>query len=1189
MWTKSQSDAIYAPIGDLLVTAAAGSGKTAVMVERIINRIVGDNPTDVDRMLVVTYTNAAATEIKERIMNEIIKKLDEKEDDNLKKQLVLMNNASICTIHSFCLDVVRSNFNILGIDPNVKIGNASDLQIYMQKALDIVMERHYDTQDEDFIALVRAYSGKTDSAVSDMILKLYNFSRSIPNPEKWLDGLVLDRDNITQKFLPVLKNKVISVCSLALQNYNKILRLCNSDAYLSGFVPFFEEEMAPLARVCDKMSWDELYDCLNAMEFKKLVVKQDKCSEMWLADAVKNARNDAKESVKKVLAQILNAKLDDILSDMCSQNMYISKLVELTYETADEYTAIKKEKSVIDFSDFEHLCLKALSNNGTQSEAAVEIMNRFDEIYIDEYQDCNSVQEEIFKLISGANKGKPNIFAVGDMKQSIYKFRDANPALIKEKSNMFPQYNCDAPQDRSKITLNMNFRSRPEVLDCVNTIFSQIMSENAGELDYNSDEFLYYGSNSYKDVTPDFKMCDVVLIDSASSADSGYFDEDESETEDFGSVSCEAVYIANRIKSMINDPQYKIYDKKTDSYRHIEYRDIVILMRSVRSCASDFAEIFECAGIPLFTDVKGYFDSEEITFVMDLLRIIDNPLDDIPLAAVMRHPVIGFSENELMQIRSFLSHGSYYDALCSAADSKWKSAGKCRWFLSYLGRAYEKSKYLSINELMSDILDEIGYTTYLATLPNAETAKSNIKMLFYKAKNFENNNFRGIFNFVNYVELLKSRGNDTDSAKTLGENDNVVRIMTIHKSKGLEFPVVFLARCGSRFNKQDLSGNVLMHKTLGIGMKNIDMQRRVKYSTAAREAIKIQTDSETVSEELRVLYVALTRAREKLIVTSYVNNAKSIIKKTEQLIKNQGKVISGEIVINCNSYLQWILMAVLRCKSCTLSQEIFDYVSDNKYFSCNIVEENKLSIQKQQFTQCDIDSMFSDAKLEDIYSRLSFEYPFAQLSIVPRNLSVTELKRMSMEETEDSGKLFYPEHIETPLFLKGDSALTGAHKGTVMHKVMQYIDFTDNDIHSQLQSMVTKGYISQKELQVVNVAAIEKFINSPMGMRIRENYSSLCREFSFKYMMKAAEIFPQIQSDDDIIVQGVVDAFFENNDGSIVIIDYKTDKIRKSSADIADKYRTQLKYYSIALEKLLGKPVSQTYIHLFDNGETIKL
>ena len=1099
-----------------------------------------------------------------------------------------MNNASICTIHSFCLDVVRSNFNILGIDPDVKIGNASDLQIYMQKALNTVMERHYDDGDNDFISLVRAYSGKTDSAVAETVLKLYNFSRSIPDSDGWLDSLILEKEDAAEKFLPVLKEKVLAVCSLAVQTYDYIIKLCRSDDYLSGFISFFEEERTPFAHVSSDMSWDEIYTCLDGAEFKRLVMKQDKCMEFWVVDAIKNARNDAKDSVKKLLTEIITSPQDEILSQICSQNIFVSKLVELTRETAYEYTAIKKEKSVIDFSDFEHLCLKALNDNGKQSKAAVDIMNRFDEIYIDEYQDCNSVQEEIFRLISGANKGKPNVFVVGDMKQSIYKFRDANPSLIKHKSNVFEEYNSDKPSKTSKITLNMNFRSRNEVLACVNTIFRQLMSERAGELDYDDNEFLYYGCNSYKDITEDSKTCDIVLIDSADCSETYETEGDDAVTEDFGSVRSEAVYIANRIRSMINDPDYKIYDKKIDSYRHIEYRDIVILMRSVRSCASEFSDIFELSGIPLFTDVKGYFDSEEITFVIDLLKITDNPLDDIPLAAVMRHPVIGFSDNDLMKIRSFSSKGSYYDALTKAANQEWKAAAKCRWFLNYLSRNYEKSKYLSVNELISEMLDEIGYMTYLGTLPNAEIAKSNIKMLFYKAKIFENNNFRGIFNFVNYIELLKAKGSDADSAKTLGENDNVVRIMTIHKSKGLEFPVVFLARCGSRFNKQDLSGNVLMHKTLGVGMKKIDMNRRVKYSTGAREAIKIQTDRETVSEELRVLYVALTRAREKLIVTSYVNNASKSVQKIEQLIKNQGEVISPEIVINCNSYIQWILMAVLRCKSCGLSSENFSYTADNEYFSLNIIRENKLSLHKLDSVQQDIDNMFSDARSEDIYSRLSFEYPFANLCTIPRNISVTELKRMSAGERENSGNLFYPQYIEKPAFLKKETALTGADRGTAMHTVMQYIDF-NQDVYSQVMSTYEKGYITQKQLESINVSAIEAFVKSPLGLRIQKCYTSFRREFSFKYIMKVSDIYPHIQSDDEMIVQGIVDAFFENDDGSIVLIDYKTDIVKNNSTAIADKYRTQLRYYSIALEKLLGKSVSESYIHLFDTGETIKM
>lgn len=1193
MWTKDQSNAINAPVGNLLVTAAAGSGKTAVMVERIINRIVGDNPTDVDRMLIVTYTNAAAAEIKERIMAEIIKKLDEKEDENLKRQLILLNNASICTIHSFCLDVVHSNFNELGIDPNVKIGNASDLDIYIQKAVDKVMDEYYEANDTYFLRLVRAYSGKTDQGLVDVLMKVYKFSRSMPDADAWLNSLIVDENDVRQKYLSVVLNEAKNMCRSSLKKYDKILMLCNTDDHLKGFTDFFLEEREVAYSALNSPDWDSMYSALQH-KFRTLYLKKGKPTDIALLEQVKNIRDDAKKVLQKIAKEIITGTENEIIQDMLEQNVYISKIVELVTQISREYTSIKTEKSVIDFSDFEHLCLKALSNNGTQSEAAVNIMNRYDEIYIDEYQDCNSIQEEIFRLISGENKGKPNVFVVGDMKQSIYKFRDANPHLIKSKNEQYEPYTADIYKPNSKIMLNMNFRSRSEVLSCVNSIFRQLMSEQAGELNYTDDEFLYYGCSNYSKSISDNAYSDVVLI-SADKTSNGFLENDEDvapdEKEEYGSLRAEAVYIAGRIREMIDDPDYVVFDKKLNSYRHIEYRDIVILMRSVKTNYA-YNDIFERAGIPLFSDVKGYFDSKEIEFIIDLLKIVDNPSDDIPLAAVMRHPVIGFSDNDLMQIRTFSTKGSYYKALCAACEQEWSGKKKCLWFTGILKSSYEKSKYMSVNELLGYLIEKIDYMTYLGTLDNAEIAKSNVKMLFYKAKSFETNNFQGIFNFVNYIELIKKSRSDSDSAKILGEKDNVVRIMTIHKSKGLEFPVVFLAKTASEFNKIDLNSSVLVHKTAGIGLKIVDLERRISYPSVAKKAIKILGEAEMLSEELRVLYVALTRAREKLIITSYVENINKKIRDISEILTYQKDKISSDVVLSARSFIDWILMAVLRNSTCNLSEELKGQVSDGSNFNCVVIPESSLKLSEYTQEQMDFDSVFDNACDDMVNARLEYSYPHHKLSGIPRNISVTELKRMEMGEREDAGSIFTRNSIQVPKYMKDKENVTGARRGTLIHMIMEKLDFLNADIsgiETQLKFLKENGCITDSEFDAVDINAISSFVNSSLGIRIVNNYSRFSREFSFKYLMKAGDIYPDIDSDDDIIVQGIIDAFFEDENGNIVLIDYKTDKVTKSGSDIADKYRTQLKYYSIALEKLLGKHVSECYIHLFDNGETIKM
>lgn len=1190
MWTNEQQNAIDAPIGDIIVTAAAGSGKTAVMVERIISRLTGENPVDADKILVVTFTNAAAAEIKARIMKQIIAEIDKGAGETLKRQLVLLNNADICTIHSFCLNVVRSNFNKLNIDPNVKIGKASDLELMRKKALDDVFEQHYDSGDEVFLRLVRAYGGRSDDAVADMVSKLGAFSKSLPNSKEWLNDLSSSAKHTAELIIPVVLDYAVKKCAEASAVYDRLIKLCDLNPEFADLKGFFELEKLPVQKAAQATTWGELYNSLSAVNYATLRLAQLK--DKSLADMVKTLREKAKNMVKNLMKTYVNTDETGAMHDIELQQPYVAKLCELALECDERYAAAKKEKSLIDFSDFEHLCLAALRDGDKPSETALALSEKYEEIYIDEYQDCNSVQEEIFKLISGAHTGRPNIFAVGDMKQSIYKFRDADPKLFKAKCDTYPDYERGERKPQSKISLSMNFRSRAEVLACVNSVFAQVMSEDMGELEYGESERLRFGSTCYKETIDDNKSADVVLIEKSGAPSDEAGAETDEEKREYGREYAEGVYAAGRIKEMIADPEYRVFDKKLNGYRHIEYRDIVILMRSANSHSAAYSDVFSAAQIPVFTDVGGYFGSREIDFLLNVLKIIDNPLDDIPLAAVMRHPVVGFGDNELAQIRLSHKKGRFYDALCAEAQHDGDLGEKCRSFAQLLTGLYEDSKYKSVAEILRDVLAATDYMTYLCTLGDAEKATANVRMLFHKADEFESNNFKGIFNFVNYIESVKQKTKDSDSAKVIGENDNVVRVMTIHKSKGLEFPVVFLSRTGSKFNEKDINAKMLLHKQYGIGINIADPDRGITYPSLAKNALKLVMKREMLSEELRILYVALTRAREKLIITAYCDDFTKKIESVEQLLTGEEYRISSDSTSAVSSYIDWILLAVLRNKSCTFAHDDFAGGSfgDGSSFTCIRVSENSLTIDEGESNEEDFctDTDETDSEVE---RRMSFVYPHENMISVPRNISVTELKRMAMEEDETVHTL-YPTRLSAPSFLSEPKALSGAQRGTLVHFIMEKLDFRNADergIKEQLDKMLSDNLLTEAEYNSVDIARAAQFVASDLGAEILRHYDSFEREFAFKYTAPANEIYPDADADDSIIVQGVIDAFFENGDGELVIIDYKTDRIISSPEETAAKYKAQLKYYSEALEKLLKKHVSQRYIYLFESGDIIKM
>lgn len=1180
MWTKNQNDAIYAPVSNLLVTAAAGSGKTAVMVERIIKRILSNNGVDIDKILVVTFTNAAASEIKERIHLRIIDELDkDSENPTLIRQLALIDNASICTIHSFCLNLIKENFNTLSIDPDFKTGDVSEIESLKVQAIKTVFDEYYEKDDSLFLQLIKLYSPKTDKKLSELIKRFYDFSRTLSSPDDWKKS-ISDRYNsfAAEEYKKILIDKAKTHFKLASKIYKKAMTLAKKYEMPLAFIDFLNNEYFYFENF-DKHfdDWDELFKYSNNLKLPRLTPTATKDANRVLLDEINEYRTFARDELKKCIG-IFDVSNDDIEDEFSHCKIYVQKIIEIVNRVDEVFTDIKLKRNIIDFSDYEHLALKILQDeNKYKSDIANEVSKKYLEIYVDEYQDCNEIQDKIFSLISN---GK-NVFMVGDIKQSIYKFRDAAPMIFKEKTDCYDTYDEKIYHENSKISLNKNFRSRKTVLDAVNIIFTKIMSDTVGEMEYLPDAYLYENDNEfYQDDL--YKNVSVNVIDYEKNFNAQNDSDNEETIEDVSKICVEASFVAQKINSLI-ESKTLIYDKNLDEKRPINYGDIVVLMRSAKDSAKVFEEVFKNNKIPSFSDAgDNYYESIEIKTLISFIKVILNPIDDINLTAVMRSSIYKFDDDELLKIRLCVKNSYFYDAVLEYS-KKFSDdlSKKINTFFADLDKFKTASRRMTSDAFLRFVVRETDYLSYVGTLPLAEQKKANLRMLFYKAECFECDSYKGIFNFVNYIEQASLKKGEGDSPKLTGENDNVVRIMTIHKSKGLEFGVVFLCQCAKKFNFTDTTGDMLLHKKLGIGLNYIDYEKRFCYPTVIKRAIAEKMNLETLSEEQRILYVALTRAREKLYICGTFDKAQQKIDSYKNLLDCFSEVnIPIAITKDAKTYFDWIIPALIK-----------HFEESDKILKLNIIPSHSIDIAEQEDEEiktnffneyADKTSDYTDI----IQKRLSYIYPFDKSCTLPSNITVTEIKRLFSEEN-DGYNIYSQNIIKKPKFIEKES-LSAAKKGTVMHFVMQKIDFSaikeENDIKNQIVSFVQKEFITEEEAKSIDVNKILAFVNSDIGMKMKKA-KSVEREFSFKIPIKLRELF-DVDIDDEIVLQGAIDAYFENENGDIVIVDYKTDKV-KSKEEIKKRYEVQLKYYKYALEKILSKKVSDTIIYLFDTGEII--
>ena len=1188
MWTDDQLKAIKAPVGDILVTAAAGSGKTAVMVERIIERVIAPDGTDIDKMLVVTFTKAAASEIKERIAAKISEKLSEGGNERLKNQLVLINRASICTIHSFCLEIIKENFHLLSLDPNFKVADTSEIAILKAKAMGDVLDGYYENEDDkQFYRLINSFTKKNDSAVEKMISDVYDFSCSMADPLLWLEECENVYAGDCNKQLSYVLDEVRKDASYCSELYSKAIKLCQFDSSFDKCREILTEEMLladGIVKLCTD-GWDSVYGFIK--DYKFAVLRSNKNMDASVYDEVKNIRNRSRDILKTIIAHKVNLPVEIIKEDLVYMKPCISKLCELVRAYGDRYTQYKREKNLVDFNDFEHLALSVLTNPQF-SEVADSLRQRYDEIYVDEYQDCNGVQEAVFKAISREGRGEPNMFMVGDMKQCIYRFRNADPQLFKSKSEMYTPYNGEI-NDYSKITLSKNFRSRTQILNGANKIFSAIMSDSVGGIDYTPEEYLYTGAQ-YNDTNSDMNCIDVNIIDA-----SGKFGSDEFEDieEKPAKIEAEARFVARKIYEMVKSGCYTVYDKSADIYRPLKYRDIVILLRGVRGNSDYFADALSQYAIPSFSDVGGgYFDCEEVVLILNLLKIITNPLDDIRLVSVMRSPIFRFTDSELVQIRSTLRDGYFYSAVEKYLNTGDALSSKLRAFLKTIDKYKEQSYIMDTDEFLRYIVDDTGFMDYIGTLPGASVKKANIRMLINRASQFTAGGGTPS-RFALYVDQMRTSGGDGEGAKIIGENDDVVRIMTIHKSKGLEFPVVFLSMCGKKFNTRDTSDALIMHNELGLGIDYVDEKKRFSYKPVVKSAIASKIFSENLSEEMRLLYVALTRAREKLIITGVADDFAKLEDFVCSLCDGSGK-ISDRAVSSCKSFMQWIMCALF-------DGGVTGYLQiEGSGFKRDVVSVYDMS-SKDISVSNEERSIPEEAPKSryngEIIRRLDYSYPYAHLAALPRNVTVTEIKRLSEINDGSAYRLYRMPVLKRPAFLSGEVDFDSAYIGTVMHLCMQKIELTSlkkgDTIEGEIQRLVREGIITEQEATCVDTGAIEQFFASEPGKSMLCS-DSVYREIPFGIFVDAGEIFPDVSTDEKIVVQGMIDAYFTDKDGNLILVDYKTDRRKGLSADefeqlIVHRYNKQIYYYEKALRLLTGRSVHKKYIYLFDTGAAVEI
>lgn len=1219
-WTEEQSEVIHTRNKNILVSAAAGSGKTAVLTERILQLVMDEeHPVDIDSLVVVTFTRAAAGEMRERILKALQKKSDEylellnhgaerkeylERFQYLQRQLSFIHNARITTIDSFCMDIVRENFAELDIDPAFKIGEEGELTLLRADVMASVLEKHYERADEDFLNFIDIYSSnRSDAEVEQMINTLYQFAMSYPYPKQWIlecaGSYKKEEDSFEEtdwyQALASYLDSQIEMIRLDIEDCLKLIKepdgpWAYEEAVLSDRV--FIEQVKKAETYEEKQRLFRSY-APQALSRKKQAEADEKKKE-----TIKAIRDDYKKLIRGMADKYFVKTKEEVLSDIEAVKRNVLVLSELVLDFMDEFAAAKREKNLVDFHDLEHFALQILvrqEEDGTTvpTETALSIAEDISEIMIDEYQDSNYVQEMILMSISGAG-GRNNVFMVGDVKQSIYKFRMARPELFLEKYSRFER--SGEGTDR-KIILSKNFRSRKTILDVTNLVFKKIMTRALGGIEYDSANALYYGA--------DYKSEDsVVELLAADTSDYGEKDEVQEELEDdIDTKELEAEMAALRVKELY-DSRFQVKDKATGTERAVKYSDVVILLRSMGGTAEVYERVFKSKGIPVKCPVKkGCFDSFEVKSILEFLSIIDNPRQDIPLVAVLEN-IFRFTDEEIAQIKIAGGTASIYESILAVLNDEGDFAlkEKLQSFYGLLLEYRKKKTYLTIYDLINKILEDTGFEYFISAFPDGTMRLMNLSMLKEKAFVYQQGSYSGLFNFIRYIEKNEQYEIVQESMSGAGEED-AVTIMSIHKSKGLEFPVVVTAALGKKFNNEDATRKVVLHQTFGMGMDRYDSERNIKSTTLMKRSIAAQITMENLAEELRVLYVAMTRAKEKLILVCS-GRMKNKWAKYERLAqRSEERAFHINQILGATSYMDLLFMSLLEGEEHKGRPDkgyIIQVKTAQELAQTMVRIQYEESEEKKNLENWNVSYVYNQEIREQIHNSFSYQYPYQADIWLKAKVSVSDIKHKLMkmydEEPELAEEIQGIEEPVQPQFLKEEEegGLTGTSRGNAYHRVFQLLDYGRDlsdyhKIEAYLDELSEKKLISEEMRKSVRNKDILHFLNSQTGKRMKHAWENgtLKREQQFVMGIPASMINEEYEGKETVLVQGIIDAYFEE-DGKMCIVDYKTDYV-ENIQELNTRYRAQLIYYGYAVERITGKEIKDRVIYSVKFGESLKI
>ena len=1265
-FTPEQQRVIELHNSNILVSAAAGSGKTAVLVERIIRMICdGEHPADIDRLLIVTFTNAAAAEMRERIAAGIATRLEaDPGNEHIQKQSALLHNAQITTIDSFSLFLIRNHFNEIGLDPDFRVADEGEIKLLQQEVLAQLLEDAYAGNFvpealEQFHACVEYFCpGGRESVLEQHILNLSRYAGSFPWPEEWLeerkndyaagDMEALVRSDYGQ-YLTERVNRTVEGC---LEKLREVKRLCElpDGPYMYGELT--DAEIEQLERLTDCKNLEEQAAKIPAVTFARLPSKKDDSVDPAKRELAKAIRNSVKDTLSDLSESYFKTPLELAVEQgkACREPLRI--LLDLVLEFDRRLLAAKQERHLIDFSDMEHYALQILlkrekveesGGTGTDhaetkyrivpSDVAMEYRQYFQEILIDEYQDSNLVQEYLLSAISGEAEGHYNRFMVGDVKQSIYKFRLARPELFLEKYDTYQETG-----DLCRIDLAKNFRSRVQVVDAVNDVFSRIMSREIGGIAYDDKAALYPGATYPAAEDPAYGS-EALLIRKPEKGEREESGIGEQHAEgagvlvDYDNVrQLEALAIAARIKQLKGS--LKVMEKSTGELRPVRYSDMVILLRTTSGWDEEFKKILEQQGIPVYiTSKTGYFGALEVQELLQFLRVLDNPRQDIPLFGVMQSVFGGFTQEEIAQIRSggeghSRKRMTLYEALKEVAQSgrtveegeetsAGESAGeetelsqKADTFLQRIGHYRDLTPFTSIRDLLQRILDDYDYLNYVTALPAGSKRRANVEMLLTKASAFEKTSYFGLFHFIRYMEQLEKYDVDYGEADTLDENADVVRIMSIHKSKGLEFPVVFVSGLSKRFNMQDANQSLIVDMDLGVAVDYVDSVRRIKNKTLRRAVLSAKMKEDNLAEELRVLYVALTRAREKLILTAVLDKADE---KWELAQMTGQERLTYLDFCEAGSYMDFLLPILPKTGIAVKTMRTEDLTAEE------IREQLRMGDRREELQRVADGEVLlpgdpeeNERKLSKLRERFAYQYPHPGLQKLYTKTTVSELKIAAMaEKDEEAFHTFEEKEVVPyiPAFRREQEKVSGAVRGNAFHRTMELLDFTylftesglftgcpnnyeeyrrgldKNRLQNRLEEFLQRETISlrltEEYAKAVSLPKILNFLEQELAYRMwrAQEQGLLYREQPFVLGIDAKRLDPDLPEGEKVLIQGIIDVFFIE-DGEIVLLDYKTDVIDSLEA-LWNRYNIQIQYYEEALTKLMQMPVKERILYSF--------